>query len=50
MDMIDFTKNVKNYVSNVVMTILSLDEVDIKKARITVEEKICVEFRIRTYF
>jgi len=50
MDMIGFAKIVKNYVNNVVMTILSLDEVDIKKARITVEEKIGVEFRTRPYF
>ncbi len=49
-EMIDFTKRVKNYVEKVVMTIVSIDEVDVEKTRRTVEDKIGVEFRIRPYF
>ncbi|MGD8307123.1 MAG: YchF/TatD family DNA exonuclease [Ignavibacteria bacterium] len=49
-EMIDFTKRVKNYVEKVVMTIVSIDEVDVEKTRRTVEDKIGVEFRIRSYF
>jgi TatD DNase family protein len=49
-EMIDFAKGVKNYVEKVIMTIVSIDKVDIEKARRTVEEKIGVEFRVRPYF
>jgi TatD DNase family protein len=49
-EMIDFAKKAKDYVNKVVMTILSMDEVDVEKARKTVEEKIGAEFRIRPYF
>ncbi len=49
-EMIDFAKKVKDYVNKVVMTILSMDKVDVEKARQTVEEKIGAEFRIRPYF
>jgi TatD DNase family protein len=49
-EMIDFAKKAKDYVNKVVMTILSMDELDVEKARQTVEEKIGAEFRIRPYF
>lgn len=48
-EMVSFAKNVKNYVEKVIMTIVSVDEVDIAKARETVEEKIGAEFRARPY-
>ncbi len=48
-EMVSFAKNVKNYVEKVIMTIVSVDEVDIAKARKTVEEKIGAEFRARPY-
>ena len=49
-EMVSFAKNVKSYVEKVIMTIVSVDEVDIAKARKTVEEKIGAEFRARPYF
>ncbi|MCZ6702400.1 MAG: YchF/TatD family DNA exonuclease [Ignavibacteria bacterium] len=48
-EMVSFAKNVKNYVEKVIMTIVSVDEVDIAKARKTVEEKIGAEYRARPY-
>ena len=48
-EMVSFAKNVKSYVEKVIMTIVSVDEVDIAKARKTVEEKIGAEFRARPY-
>ena len=49
-EMVTFAKNVKQYVEKVVMTIVSIDQVDIEKTKKIVEEKIGVEFRIRPYF
>ncbi len=48
-EMVSFAKNVTHYVEKVIMTIVSVDEVDIAKARTTVEEKIGAEFRARPY-
>ncbi len=48
-EMVSFAKNVKHYVEKVIMTIVSVDEVDIAKARKTVEEKIGAEFRARPF-
>jgi TatD DNase family protein len=49
-EMINFAKEVKNYVEKLVMTAISMDEINIEKARIIVEEKIGAEFRVRQYF
>ena len=49
-EMINFAKQVKDYVDKVTMTIVSVDNLDIERARKTVEEKIGAEFRVRPYF
>ena len=49
-DMVNFAKDSKPFVEKVVMTIVSIDEVDIERARKTVEEKIGAEFRVREFF
>ncbi|QQS37672.1 MAG: YchF/TatD family DNA exonuclease [Ignavibacteriales bacterium] len=49
-EMVTFAKNVKRYAGKVVMSVVSLDEVEIEKARKIVEEKIGAEFRVREYF
>jgi TatD DNase family protein len=49
-EMINFAKQAKDYVEKVTMTIVSIDKLDIERARKTVEEKIGAEFRVRPYF
>ncbi len=49
-EMIQFAKSAKSYVDKVVMSVVSIDQVEIDKARKIVEEKIGVEFRVRHYF
>lgn len=49
-EMINFAKLSKPFVNKVVMTVVSLDEVEIEKSRKVVEEEIGVEFRVREYF
>jgi TatD DNase family protein len=49
-EMIDFAKKSKSFVEKVVMTIVSIDEVDIEHARKITEEEIGAEFRIREFF
>ncbi len=49
-EMINFAKQAKDYVEKVSMTIVSIDNLDIERARKTVEEKIGAEFRVRPYF
>lgn len=49
-EMIDFAQKSKNYVDKVVMSIVSLDEVESEKARKFVVEELGLEFRIRPYF
>jgi TatD DNase family protein len=49
-EMIDFAKKSKPFVKKVVMTIVSIDEVDIERARKITEEEIGAEFRVREYF
>jgi len=49
-EMIDFTKKSKQFVEKVVMTIVSIDEVDIERARKITEEEIGAEFRVRPFF
>lgn len=49
-EMINFAKLAKPYVNKVVMSVVSLDEVEIEESRKVVEEEIGVEFRVREYF
>lgn len=49
-EMVAFAKNVKRYVGKLVMTVVSIDEIEIQKARTVVEEKFGAEFRVRQYF
>ncbi len=49
-EMKKFARLSKKYVKKVVMSVVSLDEVEIEKSRKVVEEEIGVEFRIREYF
>jgi len=49
-EMIDFAKKSKPFVNKVVMTIVSIDEVDIERARKITEKEIGVEFRVREFF
>ncbi len=49
-EMINFTRNAKKYAEKVVMSIVTIDEVDIEKARRVAEDKIGVEFRVREHF
>ena len=45
-----FAIKAKAFVNKVVMTVVSLDEVEIEKAREVVENEIGVDFRVRNYF
>jgi TatD DNase family protein len=49
-EMIDFAKKSKPFVEKVVMTIVSIDEVNIERARKMTEEEIGAEFRVREFF
>ena len=49
-EMVSFAKNAKSYTEKVVMSIVSMNEIDIEKAKKIVEEKIGAEFRVRQYF
>ncbi|HSP88917.1 MAG TPA: TatD family hydrolase [Ignavibacteriaceae bacterium] len=49
-EMITFAKSAKQYVEKVAMSVVSIDETEIEKARQIVEEKIGAEFKIREYF
>jgi TatD DNase family protein len=49
-EMINFAKSAKQYVDKVVMSVVSVDDVEIEKAKGIVENKIGAEFRIREYF
>lgn len=49
-EMIVFAKKSKTFVQKVVMSIVSIDEVDIERARKITEEEIGAEFRVRDYF
>jgi TatD DNase family protein len=49
-EMINFAKGAKQYVKKVVMSIVSVDEVDIERSRKIAEENIGAEFRVREYF
>jgi TatD DNase family protein len=49
-EMKKFAIKAKPFVKKVVMTVVSLDEIEIEKSRKVVEEEIGAEFRIRNYF
>lgn len=49
-EMKNFASQAKEFVEKVVLTVVSIDEVEIEKARKLVEDDIGVEFRIRNYF
>jgi len=49
-EMINFAKGAKQFVEKVVMSIVSVDEVDIERSRKIAEENIGAEFRVREYF
>jgi TatD DNase family protein len=49
-EMINFTRQAKQFANKVVMSIVTIDEVDIEKARKIAEDKIGVEFRVREHF
>ena len=49
-EMINFAKGAKLFVEKVVMSIVSVDEVDIERSRKIAEENIGAEFRVREYF
>jgi len=49
-EMKSFARLAKKFVKKVVMSVVSLDEVEIEKSRKVVEDEIGVEFRIRAYF
>lgn len=49
-EMKNFAKNSKQFVKKVVMSVVSLDEVEIEKSRKVVEDEIGVDFRVREYF
>ena len=49
-EMVTFAKNVKQFVDLLVMTVVSIDEIEISKAKHVVENKFGAEFRVRPYF
>ncbi|MHB1688198.1 MAG: TatD family hydrolase [Ignavibacteriaceae bacterium] len=49
-EMVSFAGNAKNFTGKVVMSIVSIDEVDVERARKVAEEKIGAEFRVRHFF
>jgi len=49
-EMINFAKGAKQFVEKVIMTIVSVNEVDIERSRKIAEENIGAEFRVREYF
>ena len=48
--MIEFARECKKLLPEVVMTVVGIDEVDVAAAREFVENKVGVEFRVRPYF
>lgn len=49
-EMLNFAKEVKNYVPTVIMSIVGMNEIDAEKAEKFVEETMGVGFRVREYF
>ena len=48
--MVEFAGEAKKYVSEVVMSVVGMDEVDVEKAKEYVEEVLGVKYRVRPYF
>jgi TatD DNase family protein len=48
--MIDFAKEAKKYVPEVVMTVVGIPDVDLEAAKHLVEQEIGVTYRVRPYF
>jgi TatD DNase family protein len=48
--MVDFAREAKKYVSDVVMSVVGMDEVDVEGAKKYVEEELGVQYRVRPYF
>jgi TatD DNase family protein len=49
-EMINFARSSKPFVEKVVMTVVSVENINLEKARIIAEVKVGAEFRIRPYF
>jgi TatD DNase family protein len=49
-EMINFARSSKPFVEKVVMSVVSLSNINLEKARIIAEQKVGAEFRIRPYF
>ncbi len=49
-EMVNFTREAKKYISEVVVTIVDLNEVNLEKAREFAEKELGVKFRAREYF
>ena len=49
-EMLEFARKAKEFVPNVVMSVVGIPEVDIEKARTIAEDQVGVSFRVRTYF
>jgi TatD DNase family protein len=49
-EMINFAKTAKPFVEKVVMTVVSVNNINLEKARIIAEDKVGAEFRVRPYF
>jgi TatD DNase family protein len=48
--MVDFAREAKKYVSDVVMSVVGMDEVDLEGAKKYVEDVLGVKYRVRPYF
>ena len=48
--MVEFARECKKYLPEVVMTVVGIDEIDVDAAREFVEKRVGVEFRVRPYF
>src|SRR5665647_3206928 len=49
-EMINFARSSKPFVQRVVMTVVSVQNINLERARIIAEQKVGAEFRIRPYF
>ncbi|MDR3668942.1 MAG: radical SAM protein, partial [Ignavibacteriaceae bacterium] len=49
-EMINFARSAKPFVEKVVMSVVSVENINLEKARLIAEQKVGAEFRIRPYF